>query len=64
MVDAGSAVHVPSALAPFAFVHASHEPLHAASQQTPSRHEPLAHCRSRAHVAPAGCVATHVVPAQ
>jgi hypothetical protein len=35
-------VQVPSAVAPPTFVHASHAPAHAASQQTPSETKPLA----------------------
>jgi len=43
---------VPSALAPLAAVHASHAPLQAALQQTPSRQVPPWHWRSRAQLAP------------
>jgi hypothetical protein len=40
---AAAGVQVPSAVAPSAFVHTSHCPLHAVLQQTPSETKPLAH---------------------
>jgi hypothetical protein len=52
--------HVPSVPAPFfEATHASHVPVHALSQQTPSAQCPLAHSPSRPH-APLVFVDTHV----
>jgi hypothetical protein len=68
----GAVEHVPSAVAPRAFEHTSHEPPHAASQQTPSVQCPVAHSRQLAsrqsapaavlHDPPCGCCAWHVAP--
>jgi hypothetical protein len=47
-----SGVHVPSALAPLAAVHAWQGPGHAAEQQTASAQKPEAHCAAAAQGAP------------
>lgn len=51
----------------FAFEHALHAPVHAASQQKPSAQKPLAHSAPLAHVTPAGswhAPVTHVAGAE
>ena len=45
VAPAAAGVQVPSALAPSAAEHTSHEPLHAVSQHTPSTQLPEAHTR-------------------
>ena len=64
LVVAGSAVHAPFAVAPFAALHVSQAPLQPELQQKPSRQEPLVHCRSRAQAAPLESVAVQVVVLQ
>jgi hypothetical protein len=47
-----TAAQVPFGCPVFAFVHATHEPLHAVEQQTPSEQIRLSHCDPAAHAAP------------
>jgi hypothetical protein len=45
-------------------MHASHDPAHAVSQQTPSTQLPLTHWLAAAHAAPCASFATHALPVQ
>ena len=64
-VFAAMTPHVPVTPEPFfAAVQATHVPLHAVLQHTPSTQFPVAHWFAAAHTSPCPRLAVHVPPAQ